>query len=184
MPEIIEEVANRAAIAGFVTDARSDDRLPDCEIKIAETGAQTTSDAEGFYFFLDLPIGSSLTLEVSAPGLGTRYGTASVANVTVAVDTRGVPVFDAKANIDLPPTTLTGRVKRADNNQPIAGAHVRIKSSSFVAQTDASGDFVLRAVQAGTPTVEVSAPGFQTEARRVTLEQGKETSEIFSLVAA
>lgn len=183
MPEILEEVVNRAAIAGVVTDARSDDRLPDCVIEIAETGEQTTSDAEGFYAFLNLPPGTAVTLEVSAPKLGTRYGTASAANVTVAVDNRGVPVFDAKANIDLPPTTLTGRVKRADNNQPIEGAQVRIKGSSFAARTDSSGDFVLNAVQAGTPTVEISALGFKTDMRVVTMHRGEETSEIFSLVA-
>jgi hypothetical protein len=187
----VEEVRHRAAIAGYITDAISGQEIADAAVEIVGQDLKAQTQADGFFYFMDLPVGL-YELVVSAPQLGTRYGTAAIADVEVKTETitnvtpKNItvikPIFDDKANVQLPPTRLGGEVKRSDNDQAIPQATVRLRGSQVKTLTDEEGKYLLSGLQSSQPTVQVSATGFVTESQeKVTLTAGEETTVNFSL---
>lgn len=59
--------------------------------------------------------------------------------------------------------TLVGQVVNAINNQPVAGAEVRVAGTPLSARCDAQGAFRLEGVPSGPVTIEVSKAGFSKE---------------------
>jgi hypothetical protein len=177
---VIEILRHRAAIAGYVTDALTKLVIPGAVAELITQNLKTQTSEDGFFYFLDLAPGS-YTLDVSVPSLGSRYGTASVPNVAVQNDTDGRPIFDAKTNVALTPTRLTGHVIQSSNGQPIKGATVKILGSEEKALSDKDGRYDLSGIQAGTPNVQASAAGYAAAAQKVTLTAGLETIADFSL---
>lgn len=140
----------------------------------AERPDRRLSRADGSYFFLDLPAGD-YTLKVSAPRLGTRYGTASLAPVHMAeARDEGQRLAPVHVDAALPPTRIRGQVTRSDSGQPVAGAKVRLRGDNRVALTDGDGRYLLSDLVAGAPTVEVSAKHFAGAALPVDLKAGQE----------
>lgn len=131
-------------------------------------------------FFLDLPDGS-YTLAAAAPQLGSRYGSVSVPGVVVASDGDGRPIFDAKGRLELPPTRLSGLVRRGDTLAPIPRAQVRLRAAAVAVQSDPAGHYLLSAVEAGAQTAVVSAPGFVSISQVVVLTAGQQAVVDFSL---
>lgn len=186
-----EEVHHRVAIAGKVTDAIltkqnvRDNFVPDAVVQIENRivrgkPLQTVTHTDGSFVFIDLPVGQYF-LKVSVPGAGSRYGTVTV-EVTVSAQASDRPVpLDTKANVQLLPTHLTGLVKRSDNNQAIANASVQIIGSKTQTLTNRDGHYLLTGIQAGNPTVQVSADGFATAKQKVSLTVGQATNQDFSL---
>lgn len=185
-----EEVRHQVAIVGRVTDARTARAIGGAQVRITAAPAaftewlatrakqygtqwagmverpdQTRTSADGHFHFLDLPDGQ-YTLTASLPGSGSRYGTAQ-AQVTVSRDPQG-NITMAAADIALPPTTLKGRVSRADAS-PVVLAEVRVKGSGERALSDGQGQYLLTGVETGNRTVLVSAQGFQPASRTALL---------------
>lgn len=177
------EIRHRAAIGGYVSDAVSGIAIAGATVELAPTSLQTRTRPDGFYYFLDLPDGL-YTLHAAAPALASRYGTVTATGVAVASDAAGRPIVDPKANLGLPPTQLTGVVRRSDTLAAIAYAEVRLRASNIKTRSSKLGQYVLPAVEAGTQTVQVSAPGFVTSSQAVTLGAGEETVVDFSLIPA
>ena len=176
----LEIIHHRAAICGYVSDADSGDGIAGATVELIAEDLQVQTRADGFYTFLDLPDGS-YTLHAQAPQLGSCYGTVTAPGVTVASDGAGRPLLDPKGNLGLPPTRLTGLVKRSDNLAPIAYAEVRLRASNVSAKSSKLGQYALSAVQAGTQTVQVTAPGFTAVSQSVTLNAGQNLVVDFSL---
>jgi len=129
---------------------------------------RTASD--GHFHFTDLPAGN-YALTASLPGAGSRYGTAGVKVRVSASRSRSDPdkIASVTADIVLPPTTLKGQVTSADAKQPVLLAEVTIQGSGERAFSDAQGNYLLTALEAGTRTVVISARGYQAAASTVRL---------------
>jgi hypothetical protein len=177
---IVATIRHRAAISGYVSDAVSGTGIAGATVTLEGQDQQTLTGADGFYFFLDLPNGS-YTLHAEAPALGSRYGAVTAAGVAVASDGAGRPLFDPKGNLALPPTRLTGLVRRSDNLAPIAYADVQLRASRVAVKSNKLGQYGLTAVEAGTQTVQVAAPGFATISQPVSLSAGQSRVVDFNL---
>jgi len=176
----IETVRHRAAICGYVSDAVSGEAIAGATVELAAQGLQARTRDDGFYAFLDLPDGS-YTLRASAPQLGSTYGTVTAVGVAVASDGSGRPVLDSRGNLALPPTKLSGVVRRSDTMAPIAYADVFLRASLVRTKSNKVGQYSASAVEAGTQTVQVSAPGFTAASQSVTLNAGQSTTTDFTL---
>ncbi len=176
----MEEIRHRAAIAGYVTDAITRQAIWGAIVEIVGQNLRTQTRNDGFFYFIDLPTGQ-YSLNLSASHLGSRYGIATVSNVMVQNAADGRPIFDSKANVLLPPTRLTGQVKRSDNNQAIATAIIQVLGSEAQTLTDKNGLFTLSGIPAGKPTIKVSAKGLTTVTQQVIMTAGEETIANLSL---
>lgn len=174
------EIRHRAAICGYVRDADSGVGISGATVAIAGGPSRTQTRAGGFYYFVDLPDGA-YTLQAAAPALGSRYAGVSVAGVTTARDGAGRPVLDPKGNLALPPTRLSGRVQRTGTLAPVARAEVRLRAGGVKTLSNNLGQYLFSAVEAGTQTVQISAPGFVPASQSVTLNAGQNTVVDFTL---
>ena len=156
----------RAAIAGRVLEAGTGRPLSGARVEIA-FDKHVRSAADGFYRFLNLPPGQ-YTLTASLPGSGSRYGT-KAETVTLADDGQGNAVLET-VDLELPATTIKGKVKDA-SNEAVRMAEVRVQGSGESAWSDAQGNYVLSGVEAGSRNISVSARGFQKVSETVTLGQ-------------
>jgi len=176
----METTRRRVAIAGIVTDAVTGRGLAGAIVKITAKNLQAVTRNDGSYFFTDLGAGK-YTLNAAAPDQGSRYGAVKITNVIVqnAADNR--PVFDGKANVALPPTRVSGTVKRSSDGKPLQGVAVKIRGSEAKTVTDENGKYLLTGFHAGAPTVEASGAGYAAAARKATLTAGAESIADFSL---
>jgi hypothetical protein len=120
-------------------------------------------------------------LAASAPRLGSRYGSVAVSGVIVSRTGDGRPIFAAEGRIELPPTCLSGLVRRGDTLAPIPRAQVRLRTAAVAVQSDPAGRYQLCAVAAGAQTAVVSAPGFVLISQVVVVTAGQQTVVDFSL---
>lgn len=179
-----EEIRHRVAIAGAVVDATTRQSLDGAVVAIAGQNLSTQTREDGSFYFLDLPVGSTYTLNVSAPRLGSRYGSKTIENVTVQSTADGRPQLDPKATVLLPPTQLVGQVKRSGTPEvAIAGAIVQLRGSTLQTTTDQTGRYTLSSLQAGTPTVQVTVKGGGAATRKITLNAGQSTTADFVITS-
>jgi len=194
-------VRRAVSIAGMITDAASGRPIADALIELtggppAFVAIRTTlardpawarqaerldrrhSRPDGLYAFSDLPPGS-YALRVSAPGQGSRYGVTTLPTVVVSNEREpSGRIKLAPADATLAPTRISGRVLRGDTNprRPAIGAQVRLRGDTSVVRSDDDGRFTLSGLTAGTPTLEITAQGYQTFTQAVTLAAGQEQS--------
>lgn len=135
---------------------------------------QTYTQADGIYFFVDLPPGP-YQLRISAPQHGSRFGVVEAGPVDVAPpDAAGAAAIVARADVNLPSTRVRGVVTRLDTGDPVENALVRVRTDPQSARTDDAGRYELRRLIQGSPTIEVSAPNLAPARRTVTLAAGQE----------
>jgi hypothetical protein len=165
-----EEIRHQVAIAGRVTDAETLKPIRGARVSL-DSGPETFTAADGHFHFLDLPSGQ-YTLKASLPGAGTRYGQAQV-TVPVFHDAEG-NISLATANLELPPTTLKGRITN-QNGDPVAMAQVRVQGSGERTLTEVGGHYALTGLEASKKerTVGASAQGYWESTRFVPLQAGK-----------
>ncbi len=77
--------------------------------------------------------------------------------------------------------TVAGRVTDQANGQPLVGARVTIMGTSLIAQTNAEGRYTLSRVPGGPITVRVSAVGYATASRTLTVAAGQTASADLAL---
>jgi hypothetical protein len=138
------------------------------------------SRADGAFCLVDLPPGS-YRLHVSAPDLGTRAGTIEVGPYEVQAAPENGPFTVARADVELPPTRIHGTVTDGVTGKPIPGARVRLLGDTVVAKTGDDGAYDLSQQIAGEPTLQVTAPLYRPEARKLELAAGQERVEDLAL---
>jgi carboxypeptidase family protein len=185
-----ETVRHQAAITGRVTDAQLIRPLGGARVRISagpaafmnwlaihalqyedtwatltERPDQKKTAADGHFHFMDLPNGQ-YTLVASLPDTGNRYGTAQV-QASVSRDANG-HIAMAISDIALSPTTIKGKVT-GPSAANIMMAKVQIQGSGEQTFSDSQGRYLLTGLETGARTVLVSAQGFQSSSRAVTL---------------
>jgi hypothetical protein len=160
-------------MCGHVRDALSGAAVPQAMVELRRRNLTALTRADGLYFFLDLRAGK-YDLLVSAPRARGRYGTASVGEVQVGVDGAGRPLLDPRAEVRLPPTGVAGVVTDAATGTPLVGARARLRGADAETSTGADGRYRLSPLPPGAPTLEIRAPGYATETRKLGLATGQQ----------
>ena len=129
----------------------------------SQTTASASADAEGRYELSGLDDGTYTVRTVDMALLGAPFIT--------QYEVHGSDTFD----ITIKTVTLRGRVTGAIDTRPLSDVNVELRISGQpafggrTAQTDASGNFVLENVAAGTYQITADKPGFEREEREITI---------------
>ncbi len=200
--ELIKQIRHQVAIAGQVTDKQMGRAIGGAMVELTSSPSafkewlserkkqygdrwdsmdqradRTRTAPDGHFHFIDLPDGQ-YTLSVSLPSSGSRYGTAKV-NVTVSVNANG-NVTMASANIDLPPTTIKGKVTKQGSGA-VAMAEVRVKGSRESVFSDSKGLYLLTGLEKGQRTVLASARSCQEKSIPIKVNKGEVHTQDFVL---
>ena len=148
----------------IVTVKELDTGKPLAGVSVALPGVTSKTDAQGNVTFEGLkpgPVGLSLSLEGYQPG---EEAAAVVAGKSTAVTVTLVP---AKKRV---PAIITGLVRSTKGGRPIA-ADLEIPQAKAKIRADEKGAFSFT-VDGGTYTVKISAPGYLTQTKDVTVKDG------------
>lgn len=115
---------------------------------------RTLTAGDGHFCFPDLP-DDTYAVRAAWPAQGSRYGAAS-AFATVARDASGT-IKVAALELLLAPTSIVGSVRAKGAAVPMAS--VRLKGSGESTFTDATGHYVLAAIEPGPRTVHAEGVG-------------------------
>jgi protocatechuate 3,4-dioxygenase beta subunit len=122
---------------------------------------------------------SMLTLNTSS---GTPAGTYTINVVGTSGSLQRTTQIVLVVKAAITTGTASGRVTRASNGTGIAGAKVSTSFSSTT--TDASGNYTLTNLPAGSMQFTASASGFTSLTKTVTINAGQTTAASFALAAA
>lgn len=181
----IDPITHRAALVGRVIDKLTQRVLPQVTVEIiaaptayksrlatlrqgrpAARPDRIATDGNGAFRWLDLPVGD-YTLRASLDD--PRYDTVTV-TASVAADKA------ASAELALPPTAVTGTINADRPAGPLAMVRVRMLDSGESTFSAADGSFTLSPVEPGPRIIELSAQGYATVTRPVTLQKGQTTT--------
>ncbi len=195
-----EESRQRVAFWGRVTSRQTDQPLAGVQVSIigkpaafadwlalkaAQYGTKwpkmtrrpdrTYTAADGSFYFMDLPLpDGSYTLSAWLPGAGCRYGKIEK-KVKITRDAEG-KIKATPTNIELAPTSITGRILSKETGEPVGMAKVEALGSGEHVFSDQAGGFLLAGIEPvksgahkGKRQIRVTAPGY----REVTRETEK-----------
>jgi hypothetical protein len=142
---------------------------------VAGTAIAAIANADGVYTLSNVPIGTR-TINVTASGLRSASVTVNViANETIYKD----------IYLETPTGRVTGTVRNASNNQPIAGASILVGipfgAVYYSAITDSAGQYALNDVKTGSITIYAGADGFNPAQATVNIAENQTTTQNFSL---
>lgn len=131
---------------------------------VTVNGASITTDAKGAATFADLTPGV-VNIEITLTGFTAKAEAATIlAGVEATVSTE---LVSAKKR---DPATVSGQVRNAKGGTPVT-ANLEIREANIKAKADAGGTFAFR-LAGGTYTVTISAKGFVTQTKQVTVKDG------------
>ncbi|MEI6914686.1 MAG: carboxypeptidase regulatory-like domain-containing protein, partial [Armatimonadota bacterium] len=141
------------AISGTVMDKQYNTRIGGCRVTLVETGAETTTDAMGNYWFPKLEAGA-YTLKAKPAGFKDASATASVkAGANAVADIQTVPSQMGD---------VTGVVIDGMTGQPLGGAIVRLTPGDFKTTSDQTGAFHFGKLPPITFALSVTKAGYNT----------------------
>ncbi|WP_326491810.1 MSCRAMM family protein [Myxococcus stipitatus] len=149
-----------------VTVVNASNGVPLPGVRLSVGAVQVRTDLMGQAWVKELTPGPVAVLATS-PG----YRDAEEAAIVVAGQDTALSVplaLDRKGM----PATLTGQVRSARGGRPVA-ATLLIPQAKVKAKTDANGAFTFR-VKGGTYRITISARGFLSQSKRVTLKDGEQ----------
>jgi hypothetical protein len=153
-------------LKGRVTDNETDLPVSNATLLIPDVMGQIT-DENGQYLMVGIPVGTRV-LEVGAGGYSTK-------TVTVEITSGNTTYLDIQLSAIVIPSdpngTISGHVFNKKGLKPIFRALVNIKELNRTILTDENGYFSLTKVRPGTYTIEVTAKGYKTGSRVITLEE-------------
>jgi hypothetical protein len=156
-----------AAIGGQVLDSQTLRPIAAATVAVSPGGNSALTDVNG-NFTIGVNAGS-YTVTASAPS----YNQASQ-SVTVAFGQRATIGFRLVSVAAY--GTLVGTVTNSLSQEPIVGATVTLSFLGMIRVTDTNGDFSYALVLNGTYTLTVSATGYVTQHRLVTIKPGQTTT--------
>ncbi len=159
------------SIGGQVLDSQTLLPIAGATVSVSPSGKSALTGANGNYNISVNP--GSYTVTASAPGYYNASHTVTVAagqKVTVAFRLVSVAASGS----------LTGKVIDSVTRAAIAGATVTL-SDGMIRVTDLNGNFDYAIVLNGTYTVTVSALGYVTQSKSVTITPGQTTSVLIAL---
>lgn len=160
-----------ATIGGQVLDSQTLRPIAAATVAVSPGGNSALTDVNG-NFRIGVNAGSYIAT-ASAPS----YNSASQ-NVTVAAGQKATIGFRLVSVAAF--GSLTGKVIDNATQRPIAGATVAL-SDGMIRTTDLNGNFSFAIVLNGTYTLSVSALGYVTQTKSVTVTPGHTTSILFAL---
>jgi hypothetical protein len=167
------------------------------EVKPVTRSERVTTNASGQYRLCGLPTDERLSVQIRHDGVSGAVRPFTVDD-DVGVLVRNMafrmrpidPTGDRAPIAPIAPivvqretvgrATLVGRVARTDG-QPVAGAQVRIASSTESARSDERGEFVLGGLPDGEQELEVRSLGYNVARRPVQLREGQIVRENVAL---
>jgi hypothetical protein len=127
-------------------------------------GTSGTTDSKGVARFADLAPGA-VSVELSAPGFTSKTEAATI--LPGLETTVSAALVSAKGR---DPATVSGFVRSARDGAPVK-ANLEIREASINTKADDKGSFVFR-LAGGAYTVTISARGFTTQTKQVTVKDG------------
>ncbi|MCP3104169.1 carboxypeptidase regulatory-like domain-containing protein [Myxococcus sp. K15C18031901] len=149
-----------------VTVVNASNGVPLPGVRVAVGAVQVRTDLMGQAWVKELSPGP-VAVQATSPG----YRNAEEAAIIVAGQETPLSVplaLERKGE----PATLTGQVRSARGGRPVA-ATLLIPQAKVKAKTDAKGAFTFR-VKGGTYRITISARGFLSQSKRVTLKDGEQ----------
>lgn len=131
---------------------------------VTVNGTAQTTDAKGTVTFVDLTPGA-VNVEIAAAGFTAKGEAATILpglQATVATELVSAKKRD--------PATVSGSVRSARGGAAVQ-ANLEIPEATIKAKADVKGGFVFR-LAGGTYTVTISAKGFVTQTKQVTVKDG------------
>jgi hypothetical protein len=194
--------AETGAIFGHVVSAETESPLAGAEVALAwwersvdrttlradsrlRTAAVSTDDG-GWYRFCGVPTGTWLSIQLqhegrAGPAFRALIGdTLGVAIRHLSFSTSGSRAIPDSATADtlsdtglLSGTAMLAGIVRGTGDTPLASAEVRVRGTSVVGHSDASGRYSLTGLPAGTQVVDVRRIGYGAAEASVELRSGK-----------
>jgi hypothetical protein len=160
---------NPGTVTGTVTDSGT--AQPISGATVSDGATSTTTNANGLYTFSNLAEGSYAVSAV-APGYASQTVT-----TTVGPGATMTQNFALQPN----PATINGVVTDSVTALAISGASVSASGVSGTVSTNGAGQYTLSSLAAGTYLVTVTAPGYQSQTRSVTVTAGASSTQNFVL---
>lgn len=146
------------AVAGAVIERWSETPISGARLTIAQTELKRVTADDGTFEIKGLRGGVRHELEIAAEGWPRRTesveAVATPKKITIALTGDG---------------RLTGQVRSARDDQPLAGATIRLAKTKHSVATDADGRFVLDQLRHGPATIDIAATGFQPQRKLETV---------------
>ncbi|PYP80383.1 MAG: hypothetical protein DMD35_04560 [Gemmatimonadetes bacterium] len=189
------------AIFGHVVDAETESPLPGAAIALAwwemevdrttlrpdsrQRTASVSTDDGGWYRVCGVPTGTFLSMQLQYEGrTGAVLRTIVDDTLGVAIRHLSFSMSGSRADADsgtaaapsdelpLSGTALLAGVVRGTGDTPLASAEVRVRGTTAVGYTDASGRYSLRGLPAGTQVLDVRHIGYGATESSVELRSG------------
>ena len=166
-------------IEGIVYQQDTDTPLVEAEIRIVETDQQQKTGEDGTFRFTEIPVGKyTLSISYSTHIIEIPVGkyTISISGPTHTTPTK-IPIeiragevlrgrFYPGAEVPFVNTTnsgdIDGYVYDQTMGQPLAEAEIRFVETNVSIKTDASGNFQFVGIAAGTHTLSITHPTYET----------------------
>ncbi|MFH1727566.1 MAG: carboxypeptidase-like regulatory domain-containing protein [Pseudomonadota bacterium] len=153
-------------IIGTVIDSATSDPLPGVTVTDQDSLITDTTDEYGEFTLSAVPLGSR-TIDFELDGyLDTSEG---------ATVTDGGTSDLGDVSMDVEGGTVTGTVVDAVTGDPLVGVSVTDEDSLITDTTDASGEFILSDVPAGSRTIEFLLAGYSDYSTGATVTDGETT---------
>jgi alpha-tubulin suppressor-like RCC1 family protein/protocatechuate 3,4-dioxygenase beta subunit len=171
------------AVAGTVTDAVTQEPVPNAEVTVTDSEAnpvgQATTDSDGRYRIGKLaPGGYTVTADGADYEAKSKDSTVGV-NQTTTTNFRLQPAPNAGGGSG----AVAGTVIDAQSGDAVQDAHITARDAAGVvrgtATTDANGAYTVDGLAAGDYTVRAGAAGYESATEEnVTVEEGQTTQQV------
>ncbi len=165
------------SVTGVVRDSETNAVLSGVTVFTDPLTKAAVTDADGRYTIADIKV-RSYEVVATKEGYFEDLATATVVeNATITVN------FALDPDNTPTPGSITGVVTRADNGSPLAGASVSTVPATSTVTTNATGQFTITGVAAGSYQVIVTATGYISASSNVTVTAGQVTTANFPLTS-
>ena len=163
-------VGDFGLIRGVVRSAADQQPISGAIVRIETPANQVTTDADGRYQFLQVPVGA-IRLIASATGYASRSATTTVAARSIIEFSPGLePIASPPAG-----ALIRGRVIHGQTGAPLSSATIAVTAGAPVVSTitSVSGDYTLDVQPSALLTITASLTGFDPATIMAPLAQGE-----------